>query len=297
MAVTSWIKAFRLRTLPLALACIGMGGFLAAGNGFFQWEVFMLAILTTILLQILSNLANDYGDSLHGADNDTRKGPSRAVQSGEISPAAMKRSLYITGTLALASGVGLLIAAFGSDWRGFLVFLGLGLASILAAVAYTNGKKPYGYLGLGDISVFIFFGLIGVLGSYYLMAFQLPGPEILPAISCGLFATGVLNVNNIRDIDSDKAAGKFSVPVRIGRKAATTYHWILLLSGWVAAIAFVILKPGKPVTWLFLLVLPLFFLNGINVARKPSEKLDPYLKQLAIATLIFVILFGIGRII
>jgi 1,4-dihydroxy-2-naphthoate polyprenyltransferase len=168
--------------------------------------------------------------------------------------------------------------------------------SILAAVAYTVGKRPYGYVGLGDFSVLIFFGFVGVMGSYYLFTQDLSWPELLPALSCGLFSIGVLNVNNIRDIDSDRKAGKLSIPVRIGKQRATTYHWLLIIGGLTCALIYNILTYSSPWQFLFLLSTPLFFNIGLAVARKPSHELDPYLKQMAISTLLFVLLFGVGLI-
>lgn len=291
-----WIKAFRLRTLPLALSCIAMGGFLAAANGAFQWNIFLFSILTTIFLQILSNLANDYGDSVHGADSADRKGPSRAVQSGAISPGQMKTAIGIFVALCLASGVSLLLISFGFNWNAIFFFFGLGVLSILAAIAYTTGKKPYGYAGLGDFSVLIFFGLIGVMGSNYLFTKQFDWIHVFPALSCGFFSMGVLNINNIRDIESDRNAGKCSIPVRIGRENAIKYHWFLLVGGLISASAFIVLTYQSPLQLLFVLSFPLFVMNGLAVQRKPGEKLDPYLKQLALSTLLFVVLFGLGQV-
>lgn len=156
MDIKSWLQAFRLRTLPLALSCIGMGGFLAASANAFRWDIFLLCVATTFFLQILSNLANDYGDSIHGADNSARKGPLRAVQRGVISSQQMKTAVVVFVVLCLCSGVSLLLVSFGMNWSAILFFLTLGVLSILAAVAYTVGKKPYGYIGLGDVSVLIF---------------------------------------------------------------------------------------------------------------------------------------------
>lgn len=292
-----WVSAFRLRTLPLALSSILMGGFLAASVHAFQWDVFVLCIVTTIFLQVLSNLANDYGDSIHGADSADRKGPSRAVQSGRISSAQMKTGILVFVLLSLASGISLLFVAFGFNWNAILFFLGLGVLSILAAIAYTVGKRPYGYAGLGDISVFIFFGLIGVMGSLYLFTHKLQWIYILPAISCGVFAVGVLNINNIRDIESDKKAGKFSVPVRIGKKKAVIYHWSLMAIGLFSGLAFVLLNYASTFQLLFLMSAPAFFLIGKNVQQKSSHELDPYLKFMALSTLLFVLLFGIGQMI
>ena len=296
MDVKIWLSAFRLRTLPLALSCIAMGGFLAASADAFRWDIFLLCILTTIFLQILSNLANDYGDSIHGADGLDRKGPSRAVQSGAISAHQMKVAVIVFVILCLASGISLLVVSFGWNWKAMLFFFALGLLSILAAVAYTVGKRPYGYAGLGDFSVLIFFGLVGVMGSYYLFTKELSWYQILPALSCGFFSIGVLNINNIRDIESDKKAGKFSIPVRVGRSNAILYHGFLIFAGLISAILFNIFTSHSPWQWLFLLSAPLFLKNILAVSSKPSEQLDPYLKQMALSTLAFVLLFGAGLI-
>jgi 1,4-dihydroxy-2-naphthoate octaprenyltransferase len=289
-----WITAFRLRTLPLALSCIGMGGFLAAAAGKFNTLIFILCCLTTVFLQVLSNLANDYGDSVNGVDHAGRTGPARAVQSGAISRQQMKRAVVFFVLLCLVSGVSLLRVSFGWNGRAFFFFFGLGVLSILAAIAYTVGKKPYGYAGLGDLSVLIFFGMVGVMGSLYLFTQHVSWPEIFPALSCGLFSIAVLNINNIRDIESDRQAGKFSIPVRMGKKYAVIYHWILLAGGLTTAIVYTVLTYRSPFQFLFLLATPLFVRNGLAVSRKGAAELDPYLKQMALSTMLFVILFGIG---
>lgn len=291
---TVWVKAFRLRTLPLALSSILMGAFLASSVDAFRWDVFSLCITTTIFLQILSNLANDYGDSIHGADSPDRKGPDRAVQSGIVTPQQMKNAVLLFVILSLGSGISLLLVAFGWDWSAILFFLLLGLMSILAAMAYTMGKKPYGYIGLGDVSVLLFFGLTGVLGSYYLFTKQVSFYEIFPAISCGVFSIAVLNINNIRDIESDRKAGKYSIPVRIGRKKAIIYHWVLITTGICSAVVYTVLQFHSPMQLLFLISIPFFVLNGFAVTRKAPEHLDPYLKQMALSTLLFVLSFGVG---
>ena len=292
-----WITAFRLRTLPLALSSIGMGSFLAASVGAFRMDIFLLCALTTVLLQVLSNLANDYGDSVHGADHIERTGPRRMVQSGVISLSQMRTAMYTCAGLAFISGMSLLYVSFGWNPRALVFFFILGLLAILAAVAYTAGRKPYGYLGLGDASVMLFFGLVGVMGSNYLYTEQLTLLNLLPAYSSGAFAVGVLNVNNIRDIESDRQAGKFSVPVRIGRKKAVIYHWFLLISGMLAAIIFTWLNYTSGWQWIFLISIPLFIRNGIAVTGvEDSSALDPYLKQLAISTLLFVLTFGTGLV-
>jgi 1,4-dihydroxy-2-naphthoate octaprenyltransferase len=294
----AWISAFRPRTLPLALASILTGGFLAASHGQFRGAVFGLAILTTILLQILSNLANDYGDSQNGADSVHREGPQRAVQSGAISPAQMKRGMLLFGALSLVSGLSLLWVALGTAgaWI-FLTFFALGLSAIWAAVNYTAGAKPYGYAGLGDVSVFTFFGLVGVCGTYYLQAQELPLAVLLPAAALGCFATAVLNVNNIRDIRSDELAGKITIPVRLGPQHARRYHWLLLVLGFGCAVVYVTLTYHSPWQWLFLLSAPLLLLNARRVwQRQDSLQLDPLLKQMALTTLVFTLLFGLGQV-
>ncbi|WP_291785670.1 1,4-dihydroxy-2-naphthoate octaprenyltransferase, partial [Cecembia sp.] len=202
----AWMHAIRLRTLPLALSCIFMGSFLAAYTGHLRWEVLILAALTTVFLQILSNLANDYGDSVHGADSVERKGPIRAVQSGLISLKEMKRAMFILAGLSLLTGLVLLYVAV-QNWVTFSLFLFLGLLAIWAAISYTSGKNPYGYVGLGDLSVFLFFGLLGVAGTYFLHSLSLSWSILWPAFSLGCFSTAVLNINNIRDIESDQKAG------------------------------------------------------------------------------------------
>lgn len=291
-----WIAAFRPRTLPLALSCIGMGTFLAASVGAFQWDIFLLCASTTVLLQILSNLANDYGDTVNGADHEGRVGPVRAVQSGDITKESMKKALIVFVVLCLISGVWLLKVSLGGNLEAILFFFGLGILSILAAIAYTVGRKPYGYVGMGDFSVLVFFGIVGVLGSLYLFTKSISWDHLLPAMSCGFFSMGVLNINNIRDIESDKKAGKFSLPVRIGRDNAITYHWLLIIGGLTCAIVFTVINYTNLSQLLFLITIPFFIINGISVAKKPSKELDPYLKQMALSTLLFVILFGVGAL-
>ncbi len=290
-----WISAARPRTLPLALASIGMGAFLAASVQQFQWEVFLLSALTTIFLQILSNLANDYGDSVHGADFAGREGPARAVQSGLITAPTMQRAIAVFAVLSLGSGIALLWWALPRNGITFAVFLGLGVLSILAAITYTSGKRPYGYAGLGDVSVLLFFGLVGVMGSYYLHTLSLRWVHLLPALSCGFFSTAVLNVNNIRDLKTDELAGKRSIPVRLGRARAVAYHWTLLGVGILCSVAYGWLNYDIYYQWLFLLCLPLLIQNGRAVQhRRTAAELDPYLKQMALTTLLYVVTFGVG---
>ncbi len=289
----AWLHAVRLRTLPLALASIFAGSFLASWKESFRWEILILASLTTIFLQILSNLSNDYGDTVHGADSAERQGPVRAVQSGLISLAEMKRGMYVFGFLSLVSGL-LLIYLAVQDWKLFALFLGLGLAAIWAAITYTSGSNPYGYAGLGDISVFVFFGLLGVLGTYFLHTLSFDWLAVPIAVALGAFSTAVLNINNIRDIESDQKAGKRSIPVRIGRERAVKYNWALLVLGYLCLIGFVYFTKEN-FAFLAALAWPVMMKVGYGVQHaKNSPETDPYLKKMAISTLLWVILFGIG---
>lgn len=296
-AIKPWINAARPRTLPLAASSICMGGFLAYFHGRFDWMVFFLTLTTTFLLQILSNLANDYGDNKHGADHHQRIGPERMVQSGIIPADKMKKAMVGLGVITLLVGILLLIRSVGFNSPPFYVFFFLGILSIAAAINYTSGKKPYGYQGLGDLAVVLFFGLVAVFGTYFLQTSSFQWDNVLPALSCGLFATAVLNINNIRDIESDRKAGKLSIPVRIGRPAAVRYHWVLLLAGISCSIFFVLINYSSIWQWIFLLTIPLIYMNGQAVQSKSGADLDPYLKQMALTTLLFVFTFGIGLII
>jgi 1,4-dihydroxy-2-naphthoate octaprenyltransferase len=292
--VKAWIIAARPRTLPLATASICMGGFLAYYRGLFDWAVFFLTLITTLLLQVLSNLANDYGDHQHGADHHQRVGPTRMVQAGVISPKKMKAAMVWVGVITLLAGTWLLVRSIGFNNPVFYAFFALGILSILAAINYTSGKKPYGYRGWGDLSVVVFFGLVAVFGSYFLQTRNFEWENLLPALSCGFFATAVLNINNIRDMESDNLAGKMSIPVRIGHAAAIKYHWTLMISAVTCSILFVGLNYASPWQWLFLMVIPMLFINGRAVQEKPSKDLDPYLKQMALTTLLYVLTFGFG---
>lgn len=296
--VREWLLAARPRTLILAIACVGMGLFLAGAAGAFNAITAFLTVLTAALLQILSNLANDYGDTMHGADHGLRSGPTRAVQSGRISAQQMRMAIILVAFGAAFSGLGLLWLSLGIEGLLIMVaFALMGILAIWAAIAYTAGTLPYGYAGLGDAAVLVFFGWVGVIGSYYLQTQAIEAGIILPATSCGLFAVGVLNVNNIRDIDSDRMAGKRSLPVRLGLKRARIYHWSLLILAILAASIYVLVDCDSIWQWLFLASLPLFIINGRAVSTKPPEALDRYLGQLSLSTLVFVVLFGTGQLI
>lgn len=296
--VKSWIAAARPRTLPLSLASIILGSFLAFADHHFSWPIALLAALTTIFLQILSNFANDYGDAVSGKDTELRVGPRRAVATGDISKEAMLRGIIWTSVLSLICGVSLLVVAFYDAERTvFYFFLILGLLCIAAAIGYTNGKRPYGYAGFGDIAVLLFFGWVGVLGTYFLHTLSFHPLLLLPATSVGLFATGVLNVNNIRDIETDTMTGKRSIPARIGLLLAIRYHWGLLIAGMACAIAYSFLTGAAWFSYLYIFAFPLFILNGRAVAthKRPIE-LNARLGQLALTTLLFVVLFGLGQV-
>jgi len=295
-SVSHWIKAFRLRTLPLALSSIGMAGFLASDHHTFNTPVFIWCVLTTLFLQILSNLANDYGDFINGADSIHRVGPERAVQSGAIGIHEMKAAIAVFAVLSLTTGIALLYQVKDILSLNILGgFLLVGLLAIAAAVKYTSGDKPYGYIGLGDISVFVFFGLVAVCGTYFLQAGGVTTDVLLPAISCGLLSTGVLNVNNLRDIESDKLAGKKSIPVRIGPVYGRYYHVLLITLAWLCASLYVFMHYTSIFNLMYLATLPLFIRHIVLVFKtKEPQLLDPYLKQLALSTLLFVITYGIG---
>jgi len=296
MNIEAWINAFRLRTLPLSLSSVVLGSLLAMWQGSFHLEILLGALTTTLFLQILSNLANDYGDFQNGVDNSKRVGPVRALQSGEINPKSMKWAIAIFALLALASGVWLLYEASKVvDAIKLLTFLLIGLLAIAAAIKYTVGKNPYGYRGMGDVAVFVFFGLAGVGGTYYLHTNEISWVEILPAVSIGLLATGVLNLNNLRDEENDRLSGKNSLVVILGRSKAKLYHVCLISIAIASALVFTILNYESPYQWLFLLAVPMLVQNIIVVVRnKRASELDPELKKLAMGTLIFALTLGIG---
>jgi 1,4-dihydroxy-2-naphthoate octaprenyltransferase len=270
-----------------------MGSGLAWGSPFFSAEMAALAALTTVFLQILSNLANDYGDFVSGVDLKDRIGPTRALQSGAIQPTAMKRAVILFAVLALLSGLGLLAVAWRSGMReAVFVLLGLGLAAIAAAIMYTVGKRPYGYMGLGDVFVFVFFGLVGVGGSFYLVSGGLWDWKILlPAASVGLLSAAVLNLNNMRDAEKDALAGKRTLAVMLGRKKSKVYHTLLLMLPFPCMMTF-FFDAGIPLQYHFYLVaVPMMGANVVKVQLYGDPRtLDPELKKVAIGTFLFAAL-------
>ncbi len=293
-----WLKAFRLRTLPLALSCILLGSALAKSEGYFSYTIFILAITTTVFLQILSNLSNDYGDSIHGADNAERVGPARAVQSGAISAQHMKKAMIVFVTLSLFSGIALVYEGTKDiDWSYGILFIALGIGAIAAAIKYTAGKNPYGYRGFGDLFVFLFFGIVGVMGTYYLYCHELQSALLLPAAAIGFLSAAVLNLNNMRDRIPDEKAGKRTLVVHLGKERAKFYHLFLLSAANICALAFVLMKYENPKQLLFLIVLPVHFLNMKKVfSYNDPASLDPELKKIALSTLLFAILLGVGNL-
>lgn len=292
-----WFSTARPKTLPLALASILVGSALAHWAGRFDGITTALALLTTVLLQILSNFANDYGDHLKGSDTAERIGPLRAIQHGAITGEQLRRALYVVGALAFASGVGLIGYAY-QTWQDLVVFIALGVVAIIASITYTVGKKPYGYLGLGDISVLIFFGFLAVVGTFYLQAHQLSVDILAPAFGCGLFAVSVLNINNLRDINQDKAAGKNTLIVRIGSRNGRIYHLALLLLAVGSYLFFASQHFSHWTHYLFLLTLPLLIKHGLFVYRhqNPAE-LRPLLGQMAALALLTNLLFSVGVVV
>lgn len=295
--VADWISAARLRTLPLALSSVVTGSALALSVDGFRPGVFLLAMLTTILLQVLSNYANDLGDSQNGADNAERVGPMRAVQSGDISMPQMKRAVIICAILAFASGLSLLYVSH-LNTLAFMALLAIGIAAIAAAIFYTAGKNPYGYRALGDLFVFIFFGLVAVLGTLTLHLGQLPSlTACLPAISIGLLSVAVLHMNNTRDMLADERAGKITMAVKLGLSGAKKYQSMLIIGGISSMLIYVLLSPWAA-SWsayLFMGIAPVFLTHLVRVNKVEEQStLDPELKIVALSTFFMSILFATG---
>ncbi len=293
-----WIEAARLRTLPLAFSCIILGNFLAAANDSFNGWILVLSLLTTLFFQVLSNLANDYGDGVKGTDNEDRIGPARAVQSGVITATSMKKGVVLFSALSILSGTGLsILSTHNLSIYHTLFFTVLGILATIAAIKYTVGKGAYGYAGLGDVFVLIFFGWVGVVGSYYLQANTLDWNVFLPATSVGFLSMGVLNLNNMRDMESDKKAGKNTLALRLGKQGSKIYHAILLIGALDLTYFYGKMHPNEGLQYLFAITLIPIVLNLKKVFRNTEPaKLDPLLKQLAITTLLFSLLTGLGQV-
>jgi 1,4-dihydroxy-2-naphthoate octaprenyltransferase len=294
-SIQNWLQAFRLRTLPLSISGILLGSALAYRAGHFDVTLFVLALLTVLFLQILSNLANDLGDNLKGTDNDNRIGPKRSTQTGAISNGLMKRAIFVFALLSLVFGG--ILAYLGTRNMALevqITFYILAVACILAAIGYTMGKSAYGYLGLGDLFVFLFFGLLSVCGIHVLMTKAFDWIVLLPAVSIGLLSTAVLNLNNMRDHENDALCGKNTLVVKIGFINALKYHFALLLFPIIATVNYAAITEF----WWSLLALLSYAILGkhiIYVVKNPiPEKLDSELGKVAISTFLYAILFSLS---
>ncbi|MFO7720570.1 MAG: 1,4-dihydroxy-2-naphthoate polyprenyltransferase [Gillisia sp.] len=297
--ISSWINAARLRTLPLSISGIIVGTTIAVQQGYFNIVIFSLALCTTLGLQILSNFANDYGDGVKGTDNENRVGPARAIQSGLISAKEMKQGIWITAIATLILALLLIYVAFGSEnFLSAIVFFVLGLAAIVAAIKYTVGENAYGYRGLGDVFVFIFFGLVAVYGSYFLYTLEFNWLVILPAFSIGFLSAGVLNLNNMRDRESDAQSGKNTLVVKMGAGRSKNYHYFLIIGASFCLVIFSVYTADSWRDFLYLIgFIPLFLHLKRVVENENPMLLDPELKILALTTFFISILFGLGLII
>jgi len=294
--VKAWLNAARLRTLPLSISGIFVGTALAAYYGATNVTIFILALCTTIGLQVTSNFANDYGDGVKGTDGDDRIGPKRALQSGLLTAAELKRGIYISIVINAVLIVSLIITSFGiKDVLYPVLFLVLGALAIWAAIKYTVGKSAYGYQGLGDVFVFIFFGLVSVLGSMFLYLKFIDLFAVLPAIAIGLLSVGVLNLNNMRDIKSDTAVGKNTLAVKMGLSKAKKYHYSILLVSFLCLFYFLFTTNASQLRYVSLVgYLPiLVHLKKVALTDKAAE-LDPELKKLALSTFFIAVLFFIS---
>jgi 1,4-dihydroxy-2-naphthoate octaprenyltransferase len=302
-----WIQAARLRTLPLSVSGIIVGSMYALAyptnkiltpTEVFNWRIFGFAILTTLGLQILSNFANDYGDGVKGTDNDDRVGPKRALQSGAISPEAMKRAIVVTSVLTLVSAILLIYFAFRDTNIGYsLFFLILGILAIASAIRYTVGNTAYGYRGFGDVFVFVFFGLVSTLGVNFLFSKQLNFDLFLPAIAIGLLSVGVLNLNNMRDEASDRKSNKNTIVVKIGIEKAKKYHYILIVTAMVLVLVFALINDFNFDQYLFLLAYIPLTKHLITVYKNQiARDLDPELKKLALSTFALSVLLALCMI-
>lgn len=293
-----WIQAARLRTLPLSVSGIIVGSFYAMSQSMFNWKIIIFALSTTLGLQILSNFANDYGDGIKGTDNEDRVGPKRAIQSGVITPAAMKRALVITSILTLLSAILLIYVAFKGHNLGFsLFYLGLGILAIASAIKYTVGNSAYGYRGFGDLFVFIFFGLVSTLGIYFMFAKEMDWLLLLPATAIGFLSVAVLNLNNMRDEESDRKSNKNTIVVKIGASNAKVYHYFLIVSAMISILEFSYFKDFTFDQYLYVIAFfPLLkHLKTVCTNKNPKE-LDPELKKVALSTFALSVLLSLSMI-
>lgn len=290
----AWLNAMRLRTLPLSLSGIIIGSAVAYYHNFWDSIIFSLALATTVLFQIVSNLANDLGDSDKGTDNDERIGPDRAIQSGIITRSEMKNGIIFTSAFSLLSATALIyFSAQNMPFNVIMVYVGLALLCVLAAITYTVGKKAYGYNGLGDIMVFIFFGLVSVLGVYSLYSKLFFFDNVLLAICIGLLSAAVLNLNNMRDYQNDAESGKNTIVVKMGPNQAKLYHALLILFG-LSSLAVFIARMGEPLYFIAMIPgLYLFYHLRVVMQTTSPKDFDPELKKVALTTFGIAVLFFI----
>ncbi len=298
-----WIEAARVRTLPLSVSGILVGSFAAMSQGYFNWNIVFLALSTTIGLQVLSNFANDYGDGVKGTDNDDRVGPKRAIQSGVITPGAMRYAIFVTAFLTLVSAMLLIYASFkGKYFLYSIIFFVLGILAIASAIRYTVGKNPYGYRGYGDIFVFVFFGLVSTFGVYFMFLKEVDWLLFLPATAIGFLSVGVLNLNNMRDEASDAKSGKNTLVVKNGGAWAKKYHYFLIVSAMVLLVVFAYINDMRDGVFHFDQYLFIFFyiplirhLQRVHHNTQP-RLLDPELKKLALSTFFICFVLSLGLI-
>ena len=293
-----WIQAARLRTLPLSVSGIIVGSFYAMSQALFNWNIVILALLTTLGFQVLSNFANDYGDGIKGTDNEDRVGPKRAIQSGVISPKEMKNALIITSLLTLVSAIALIYVAFKDHNLLFsFIYLLLGILAIASAIRYTVGNSAYGYRGFGDLFVFIFFGLVSTLGIYFMFAKEMDWVLILPATSIGFLSVAVLNLNNMRDEESDRKSNKNTIVVKMGAENAKVYHYFLVISAMILIVEFSYFKDFTFDQYLYVIgFIPLLkHLKTVYTNKNPKE-LDPELKKVALGTFALSVLLSLSMI-
>lgn len=290
-----WIQAARLRTLPLSLSGIIVGSAYAYQQGFYDFRILGLALLTTLGLQILSNYANDYGDGVKGTDVN-RIGEKRMVAAGVITASQMKKAVIITAIITLTLALTLIYVAFGKEnFALSLIFILLGIGSIGAAIKYTVGSNAYGYNGLGDLFVFIFFGLVSVIGSNFLYTHFLDWKLFLPASAIGMLSVAVLNLNNMRDIENDRAAGKRTLVVKMGLENAKKYHIFLLITAMLLFLVFSVLIEASIIP-IIIICIPIFFHIRTVLNATSYEDFDPELKKVALSTFALSLFFTIGLI-
>ena len=293
----TWIRAARPRTVLLSFSGVLLGGFLAYKTGPSTdsgvWLCLLFCTLTAILLQILSNLANDYGDFKKGTDSAKRVGPQREMQSGSITEREMKRGMAFVTILCLIAGALLIFVFARLSWQELAVFAALGIAAVLAALFYTLGKRPYGYRGLGDLYCFLFFGWAAVAGTFYLATKSLDFSVLLPASAMGFLSNAVLNINNMRDYENDRASGKNSLVVKLGLKKAFIYHCLLIVGAFVCLTVYLVLKHAPVYSYMFVWLFLLFFKDLKAIKKTRPENLDPFLGRQVRNMFLLVVVYGV----